>query len=135
MRFLIDTCGIICLSITFFILLFVDYGISSFEVLLNSPNYGPNIYTFNVIIMLIITSYCVAAFSDPGILPLNFSEIRKEKFSNQMNELVQKANLYATQKEQEESDNKLIEDKVEIHGKPHLIQRYLMVKRDNCFYK
>lgn len=82
-----DPCGVICLLMTYSLVLYADYCFVQHVVIptLTDSIWGSlHVCLFNVIVLLLAISHARASFSDPGVVArpsinLDFSEINKAK--------------------------------------------------------
>ncbi|KAM8899026.1 palmitoyltransferase ZDHHC3 isoform 2-T2 [Spinachia spinachia] len=87
-----DPCGVICLVLTYFSVLYADYVVVQYVLI---PAYSDSVWcslhgsVFNLILLLLLACHAKAVFSDPGLVPLpetamDFSDLRSQ--STRMNE-------------------------------------------------
>ncbi|KAF0029010.1 hypothetical protein F2P81_018115 [Scophthalmus maximus] len=87
-----DPCGVVCLLLTYFSVLYADYVVVQYVLI---PTFSDSVWcslhgsVFNLILLLLLACHCRAVFSDPGMVPLpdtaiDFSDLRSQ--SSRMSE-------------------------------------------------
>ncbi|XP_061664125.1 zf-DHHC domain-containing protein isoform X2 [Syngnathoides biaculeatus] len=84
LRYRRDPCGVLCLFLTYFSVLYADYVVVQYVLI---PAYSGSVWcslhgsAFNMVLLLLLACHCKAVFSDPGVVPLpdtalDFSDLR-----------------------------------------------------------
>lgn len=92
MSFIKDPCGIVCIIVTYFAILYADYVVTQWIIVYSMPNsiWGPvNVVLFNTVIFFLTIAHLKAVFCDPGLVPiarLDFSDLHAARNSSMSDE-------------------------------------------------